>query len=173
MGPEADDLLTFLEAHGADLHALLTRLTLRAGVAEDLLQDLFLKLDSASGFHLARDRRAFAFRAAMNLAFDWRRKQRPAGTLSVDPASHADSALDRLIHAEELEQVLDAMQYLPGLCREVVVLRHLQHQEYPEIASQLGKSEHQVRALYAKGLGQLRSLLGEAATGPGKRGTVS
>jgi RNA polymerase sigma factor (sigma-70 family) len=108
----------------------------------------------------------------MNLAFDWRRRQRPAVALTSEPAASGDSALDRLIHAEELEQVLDAMQHLAGLGREVVVLRHLQHYDYAEIANQLGKTEHQVRALYAKALGQLRTMLGAVTQEPGKRGTV-
>ena len=160
MSPDADGLLRILETHGTELHALLTRLTLRAGVAEDLLQELFLKLRSSTGFHRAHDRKAYAFRTAMNLAFDWRRKQRLAGPLPIEPAATADSALDRLIHAEELEQVLDAMQKLPELSRSVVVLRHLQHHDYVEIANQLGKSEHQVRALYAKALGQAEEVVG-------------
>jgi RNA polymerase sigma factor (sigma-70 family) len=171
VSPEADGLLRILETHGAELHALLTRLTLRTGVAEDLLQELFLKLSNATGFHLARDRKAYAFRAAMHLAFDWRRKQRAAGSLATEPAASADSALDRLIHAEELEQVLDAIQTLPGLSREVLVLRHLRHLDYAEIARELGKTEHQARALYAKALGQLRVILSPVVCEPGKRGT--
>jgi RNA polymerase sigma factor (sigma-70 family) len=166
-------LLSILETHGAELHALLTRLTLHAGAAEDLLQELFLKLSNATGFYLARDRKAYAFRAAMHMAFDWRRKQRPAGSLAAEPAASADSALDRLIHAEELEQVLDAMQRLSGLGRDVLVLRHLRHLEYDEIAREIGKNEHQVRALYAKALGQLRAIFRPVIPEPENRGTTS
>jgi DNA-directed RNA polymerase specialized sigma24 family protein len=41
---DAKLLLKLLDEHGPKLDALLTRLTLRSDLAEDLLQDLFLKL---------------------------------------------------------------------------------------------------------------------------------
>ena len=162
MKPDPNGLLSLLEAHGAELHALLTRLTLRAGVAEDLLQDLFLKLRRSEGLARAGNRKAYLFRTAIHLAFDWRRARRPTGPLPGDSAVAEESPLDRLIDAEELDQVLDALQYLPELGRHVLVLRYLQQQDYTDIAQQLGKTEHQVRGLCAKALGQLRSLLNPA-----------
>jgi RNA polymerase sigma factor (sigma-70 family) len=156
---EPDRLLGILEAHGAELHALLTRLTLRAGVAADLLQDLFLRLSGAEGFLNARNPKAYVFRSAVHLAFDWRRRQHECEHLTTEPAAVVDSPLDQLIDAEELEQVLDAIQQLSPLAQQVVVLRYLQHEEYAAIASQVGKTEHQVRAVCAKAIGQLRTLL--------------
>ena len=154
-----DELLDILNQHGAQLHALLTRLTLRAGVAEDLLQELFLKLHDADGFARAANRKAYAFRAAIHLAFDWRRRQRPTETLDAVPLGVSAAALDRLIDAEELEQVLEAMRHLSELSRQVLVGRYLQFQDYGEIALELGKTAHQVRGLCHKALGQLRLIL--------------
>jgi RNA polymerase sigma-70 factor (ECF subfamily) len=167
---DPNGLLNILETHGAELHALFTRLTLRAGVAEDLLQELFLKLREAKGFAAAKNQRAYAFRTAIHLAFDWRRSQRPTVPLRTEPADSAESPLAQLIDTEELEQILDAMQRLSELGRQVLVLRYLQHEEYLEIADQLGKSEHQIRGLCHKAIGQLRSMLRPAAAEPEKRG---
>jgi RNA polymerase sigma factor (sigma-70 family) len=167
---EPDRLLGILEAHGAELHALLTRLTLRTGVAADLLQDLFLKLNNADGFRQAQNPKAYVFRTAVHLAFDWRRSQRQCEHLTTEPAAVADSPLDQLIDAEELEQVLDAIQHLSPLSQQVVVLRYLQHEEYAAIADQVGKTEHQVRAVCAKAIGQLRTLLQSAPGEAEKRG---
>jgi RNA polymerase sigma-70 factor (ECF subfamily) len=167
---DPDGLLNLLDSHGAELHALFTRLTLRAGVAEDLLQELFLRLRSAKGFAGANDRVAYAFRTAIHLAFDWRRAQRVTGPLRKEPASESPSPLDRLIHAEEHEQVLDAMASLTSLGQQVLVLRYLQHEDYAEIAERLGKTEHQVRGLCYKALEQLRSLLQPAAREQEKKG---
>ncbi len=171
MSPDPTGLLSLLETHGAALHALFTRLVLRPDVAEDLLQELFLKLQHADGFARAADRKAYAFRAAVHLAFDWRRAHRPMQPLATEPPGAATSPLDRLIDAEELEQVLEAIGQLPDLGRQVVVLRYLQQQEYAAIAEQLGKTEHQVRGLCAKALARLRSLLRPAARDADKRGT--
>ncbi|MGH7169150.1 MAG: RNA polymerase sigma factor [Gemmataceae bacterium] len=159
MSSDPNGLLSLFKTHGAELHALFTRLTLRADVAEDLLQELFLKLQSSDGFAGAANRKAYAFRAAIHLAFDWRRAQRPTEPLRAEPAGAGTSPLDRLIDAEELEQILEALQQLSELGRQVVVLRYLHHQEYAEIADQLGKTEHQARALCFKALEQLRTLL--------------
>jgi RNA polymerase sigma-70 factor (ECF subfamily) len=164
VGSDPDGLLSILEMHGPELHRLFTRLTLRAGVAEDLLQDLFLKLRGTEGFAHAHNRKAYLFRTAVNLAFDWRRRQRPTEPLPDEPAAPAESPLDRLIDAEELEQVLDALQHLSELSRQVVVLRYLQHQEFAEIAEQLDKSEHQLRGLCSKALAQLRAILRPATS---------
>jgi RNA polymerase sigma factor (sigma-70 family) len=157
VNPDPDGLLSILERHGPELHALLTRLTLRADVAEDLLQDLFLKLRSSASFARAANRRGYVFRAAVNLAFDWRRVRRPTETLTNESAVAADPPVERLIDAEELEQVLDAMNALSPLMREVVVLRFLQHLDNVEIAELLGKTEHQVRGLCHKALERLRA----------------
>jgi RNA polymerase sigma-70 factor (ECF subfamily) len=161
-------LLGILETHGADLYALLTRLTLDAGVAEDLLQELFLKLRSAKGFTRADNPRAYVFRTAIHLAFDWRRTRRCTEPLRSEPAAGARAPLDLLIDSEEIEQVLDALQHLTALGRQIIVLRYLQQQDYADIAVQVGKTEHQVRGLCAKALGQLRELLRPAAGEPDK-----
>jgi RNA polymerase sigma-70 factor (ECF subfamily) len=156
---EPAGLLKLLETHGPELHALFTRLTLRAGVAEDLLQDLFLKLQKSDGLARAANPRAYLFRAAMHLAFDWRRAQRRMEPLDSDPAARMPLPLDTLVDAEELELVLAALDHLSEGSREVVVRHYLQHQEYAEIAADMGKTEHQVRGLCSRGLDQLRTVL--------------
>jgi RNA polymerase sigma factor (sigma-70 family) len=168
---DPDGLLRLLEIHGVELHALFARLTMRADVADDLLQELFLKLRRSEGFARADNRKAYAFRTAIHLAFDWRQAQRPTVPLRTALAAPAESSLKRLIDAEELEQILDAMRSLSELSQQVLVLRYLQHQEYPEIAEQLGKTEHQVRGLCHKAIAQLRSILRPAASEPQKGGT--
>jgi RNA polymerase sigma factor (sigma-70 family) len=163
-------LLAMLETHGAELHALFTRLTLRAGVADDLLQELFLKLRASEGFASAANQKAYVFRSAINLGFDWRRSQRPTEPLRTEPTSPGRPVLAHLIDAEELEQVLEAMQYISDLGRQVVVLRYLQQQEYAEIAEQAGKTEHQVRGICYKALEQLRAALQPSTSESGARG---
>lgn len=172
MSADSRELLEILDAHGAELHALFTRLTLRAGPAEDLLQELFLKLRNAAGLAAAINQKAYVFRAAMHLAFDWWRSQRPTEPLVNEPLAAMGSPLDGLMMEEELEQVLQAMQSLSDLGRQTVVLRFLQQQDYPEIARQLGKSEHQARALCAKAVSQLRVILGTSKCLPEREGSV-
>jgi len=156
-----------LETHGGELHALLTRLTLRATVAEDLLQELFLKLRGSPGFAKATNRKAYLFQSAINLAFDWRRAQRlTTETLVTEPPGPTESPLERMIDAEQMEHVVDAMQHLSELSRQVIVLHYLQQKDYAEIAPQLGKTEHQVRGICHKALERLQTLLQPAVKRP-------
>jgi RNA polymerase sigma factor (sigma-70 family) len=152
------------------LYALLSRLTLRADIAEDLLQDLFLKLHNSPRFHAADNFQAYVFRTAIHLAFDWRRRRRTSEPMEQEPAAAGGDPIERLVDAEELEQIINAMQFLSNATRECLVLRYLQHQEYAEIAVQTGKTEHQIRGLCRKGLEKLRKILAAVGSQPGQSG---
>jgi RNA polymerase sigma-70 factor (ECF subfamily) len=169
----AGEILSLLADHGGGLYALLTRLTLREDVAEDLMQELFLKLTRSNGFGRAEDPLAYAFRAATNLAFDWRRARKrtpPMETTFSEPLSHDRSPLSNLVRREELERVLDAVGGLPRLSRDLVVMRYLEQQGYDTIAGQLGKTPHQVRGLCHKAVGRLRRLLDDKSSTPREPG---
>jgi RNA polymerase sigma factor (sigma-70 family) len=156
--------LEFLDRSGASLFALLTRLTLREDVAEELMQELFLKLNTAFGQATVDSWYAYARRAAINLAFDWRRRQRRRRTTALEsvaePVSSARGPLGDLLQAEEFDQILAAVSRLKGASREVFVMRHLQQEPYEEIARQLGKTPHQVRALCFRAMKDVRETLG-------------
>jgi len=100
-------LLELLDQSGASLLALLTRLTLRQDVAEELMQDLFLRLSSAKDQGGIDCWYAYARRTAINLAFDWRRRQKIRQTSSLDESlDHAcstSSPLGTLIEADAVD----------------------------------------------------------------------
>ena len=157
------ELLELLDKSGANLYALLTRLTLREDVAEELMQELFIKLSNSRRFDKAGNRQAYARRAVINLAFDWRRsrKRNPLRLEQVrEPASNDSSPLSKLVRTEELDEILNAISRLKGACREAFVMRYIQEEPYDYIAEQLGKSTHQVRAMCSKALNHLRNMLG-------------
>jgi RNA polymerase sigma factor (sigma-70 family) len=152
------NLLEFLEAHGPRLYAMLTRLTMSQHVAEDLLQDLFLRLEGCTHFGTALDPEAYAYRVAVNLALDWRRCRKT--TLSLDtlekPAA-LPSPLDCLTRKEEIERILNAAAQLSETLREVFILRYVEQHPYEMIAERLNRTTHQVRALCAKAIAEIRS----------------
>jgi RNA polymerase sigma factor (sigma-70 family) len=155
-------LLELLDKSGAGLHRLLTRLTLNEHTAEDLMQDLFLKLGNLGHIENITDLDAYAYRMASNLAFDWRRRNRQTIVnieRVTEPASRETSPPDSVIRDEELEEILNAVGQLEGASREAFVMRHIHQQPYDTIAKALGQTEHQARALCHKGLQGLRRLL--------------
>ncbi len=157
------ELLELLDKSGADLYALLTRLTLREDVAEELMQELFIKLNNSRGIGNVANWNAYARRSAINLAFDWRRSQKRTVLTNEqfgEPVSNDDSPLGKLIHTEELKETLDAVGRLKKSSREALVMRYLQQESYDDIAEQLGKTSHHVRALCSRAIHHLRDVLG-------------
>lgn len=151
--------MNLLDAHGAALHALLWRLTLRHDVADDLLQDLFLKLAASPQFRTAAVPVAYAKRTAVNLALDWRRSRarHPApADLASDPPTADRPPVDALADAEQLDRILDASARLGDLSRQAFVMRYVQQESFDAIAAALGRTPHQARALCHAAVRQLR-----------------
>ncbi len=162
MRSRQNEVLALLERSGPALHALLTRLTLRTDAAEELMQELFIKLNAARNGRGVENWDAYARRAAINLAFDWRRKRgSPAMPLDriPEPIYTGNSPLGSLVEAEELEETLDAISRLKETPRRVLVMRYIQQESYDQIAEQLGRSPHHVRALCARAMERLRTTL--------------
>ena len=158
-----EKLLQLLEKSGASFFAILTRLTLREDVAEELMQELFIKLSNSGELDEVENLGAYARRAAINLAFDWRRSQKrnALGLARLDePASNEHSPLSKMVQNEKLQQVLETIGQLNKTSREVLVMRYIQEQSTDDIAEQLRKTPHQVRALCSKALSHLRDKLG-------------
>ncbi|MDH7599917.1 MAG: sigma-70 family RNA polymerase sigma factor [Sedimentisphaerales bacterium] len=157
--PNSEKLLELLERLGPELHALLTRLTLRADVAEDLMQDLFIKLAS-SNLDKVTNLDAYARTTAINLAFDWRRRRGRAVSIDEEqfpePVSDDAGPLTHLQADEQIQQVFAAMARLNKLQRQVFVLRYIQQQSFEEIAQQTGKTPHHVRALCSRAMARIR-----------------
>ena len=173
MKDTTEEVLALLTDHGARLHALLVRLTLREDVAEDLMQELFLTLVRRHGFSRAKDPVAYAIRSATNLAFDWRRAQKrtPAKESSYDGlCADESSPLSKLVEREEQQRALDALGDLPGRSRDIVIMRYLQQQSYEEIGIMLGKTSHQSRGLCHKALDRLRRLIDKQTSVPQESG---
>jgi len=154
-------ILQLLDTSGVSLHRLLTRLTRREDVVGDLLQELLTRLWSSNGFDKAQDPAAYAHRAAINLAFEWRRTRKTTCQLSEQncPAADGPSASEQMIRSEELEQVLDATSKLNDLARNVVVMRYIEQASYEETGRRLGKKPQHVRSACAKAMAQLRDIL--------------
>jgi len=160
-----EELLEYLDKSGAELFALLTRLTLCQDVAEELMQELFIKLSRSSGpNNKVGNWDAYARKAAINLAFDWRRARRHAALQPFEqvpePVSNDHSPLGGLIRSEELQETLDASGRLKKASREALIRRYIQQESYDHIAEQMGKTSHQVRAICSRAVNYLRVTLG-------------
>ena len=158
-----EKLLNLLETSGRRLHALLYRLTLRADVAEELLQELMLRLLRSKGFGRAESAEGYAVRAAVNLAFDWQRRNRPSrlkrtDVAEIDLKDLAVDGLSRILKTEQWDGILISLEKLSPAQREVLVLHFLEEESFDQIAKRVNRTPHQVRALCHKGLKRLRGI---------------
>jgi RNA polymerase sigma-70 factor (ECF subfamily) len=72
------------------------------------------------------------------------------------------SPSQRAVRREQAVLLADALEQLPAPYREVLVLRHLEERSFPDVARRMGRSLDSVKNLWARALGQLRQVMGDA-----------
>ena len=109
-------------------------------LAEDIVQDAFLRAWSYFGSYGGGDARAWLLRIVRNTAYDAmaaraRRMSPTPDPETPDPADNPETALARSEEQERLRQRLGA---LPAELRECLVLRVLEGLSYKQVASVTG-----------------------------------
>lgn len=167
MNDSATRLLELLEKSGRRVHNLLYKLTSRADVAEELMQELFVKLLRSQAFDSAPNQEAYLLRSAIHLAFDWRKSNlrdfqlAECAAVSNQPVV---APLDVLIEAETIRSVLTTLDQLSDQDRELICLRYLQEESYETIAAQFEITVHHARSRCSKAIARLRQKLELAPT---------
>ena len=120
-------------------------------VAEDLLQDVFIKvlhILNSDKYNEEGKFQPWVMRIAHNLAIDHFRKAKRYPTILLEDGSNLlnslsfaeDSSEEQRIKEETLAWVRDLIEELPEAQKEVVVLRHYMDMSFQEIAEQTGVS---------------------------------
>jgi RNA polymerase sigma factor (sigma-70 family) len=145
------------DRHHSAVHALCWRLAGDPDVADDLLQEVFLRvLRFRDSFRGDAAFRTWLFRIAHNVCMDWRRRDRAAREISAPnlvasvPAAEAEpvSALATLVDA--------AMRTISPDARSVLVLSRYHDMTYTEIAAVVGCSPGAARVRAHRALRELR-----------------
>lgn len=167
MDQTTQTLVDLLDSCGSRLHALLAKLTASRDAADELLQDLFVRLLRTTAVANAPHPEAYLFRAAINLAFDWRKRTRRAPgfmLLEDDVAADDIAPLDRMVQHESVERVLAAIEQLSEQDRELISLRFLQGESPEWIAERWDSTPHQIRSRCSKAVARLRKLVEQDGT---------
>ncbi|MCH8879512.1 MAG: sigma-70 family RNA polymerase sigma factor [Planctomycetes bacterium] len=167
----ADCFDELIDLYANRLYGYFYRSSGSATVAEDLVQDVFLRLIRAIKRYDHREQfEAFLFRIAGNLNRDRIRKSRRSKERSLAleedqlPAltmadAHIHEPLAALEQAEHIDAMQAAMARLPAAEREVIVLRHFSELSFGEIASIMDTPLGTALARAHRGLKKLRSML--------------
>lgn len=165
-----------VRAHHRRVYGLCYRFTGNAADAEDLTQDVFLKIYSnLSSFDGQRGSlQVWITTMTRNLLIDnFRRTRNQRTTDSLDEGWNESDELapvDRLVGRElspheatarkELEKMVqEALARVSAELREAVILRDLQDMDYKEIAQVLGIPEGTVKSRISRGRAELARLL--------------
>jgi RNA polymerase sigma-70 factor (ECF subfamily) len=154
------DLSALVRDYSGLLYRVALSLLRNAAEAEDVVQDVFLRLVQRQG-ELGRiaEIRPWLVRVTWNLAIDRTRKVRPeqmdelfaAELVSRD--TPADEAID---DAHRMRCVLAAIERLPKHERQALLLSAMQELSNRETAMVMGKSESSVRSLLFRARARLR-----------------
>ena len=153
------------KAHYAGMASFVQRFVRAPDLAEELVQDVFLKLWSKRE-QLAEIEtfRTYLFRAARNTALNYlrrakleRRWQEEQGVHDEPPNSF--SADDDTVEQEVAQAVKEAIDRLPPRCREIFLLSRDGGLTYAEIARSLDISVKTVETQMGRALKSLRSSL--------------
>jgi RNA polymerase sigma-70 factor (ECF subfamily) len=134
-----------------------------AGLAEDIVQDVFVMFAQSSGtFKLHGSLKSYLATCALNRCRDQMRA-RKRHALSLDEETFMQSGFDppdkRMISDEQSRQVADAMAQLPYEQREVIALHLNAAMKLRHIAGLQNASVSTIKGRYRYGLQKLRLAL--------------
>ncbi|TXE14841.1 RNA polymerase sigma factor [Algoriphagus aquimarinus] len=120
-------------------------------VAEDLLQDVFVKVVKTLNSDKYNEEGKFqpwVMRIAHNLAIDYFRKAKRYPTILMEDGSNIFNSLrfaeenveDRQVREENIELVKRLIEELPETQKQVLIMRHYLDMSFQEIADQTGVS---------------------------------
>ncbi len=167
---------TLVSLYSADIYAMLYRITGSAEEAGDLIQETFLSVvTSIKGFRGEAGLKTWLFRIAINHSrnrFRWWKRRKRDVTVSLDAAignselkvhetlsDRGISPEDSAISNERERALLKALNGLPDIFREAIVLCDLEGLSYEEISISLGVNIGTVKSRIARGREDLRRTL--------------
>lgn len=173
--PAAFDAL--VETYSTRLYGYFYRLTGSRHDAEDLLQEVFVRLVRTIGRYEHQDRfDGWLFRIAANLArdrvrrakrtADQRGRHRAGGEKTDRLDEMADDSVgepaDAMDRTEQIDRLQQAIEQLPEAERQVILLRHFSHMSFREIAETMDTPLGTALARAHRGLARLRETMSDA-----------
>ncbi len=133
--------------------------------SEDMVQDIYLHALQRVDVATLDSPRAYLFRIAANLSVDAMRRDRIRSRYAEEAARDADQAErsnsgDAIATLMEFQKLRAALERLPPLYREILLLKRLEHLTSAEIAARVGVSVRTVERHLARANDEIRRDLG-------------
>jgi RNA polymerase sigma factor (sigma-70 family) len=149
----------------APLSSYFRKRTRNPAEAQDLVQQVFLRLAQYQQLNSLRDRDAYIFQTAANTLKDHYRRQAVRERLSSEPSgffapADSDFPADRVLQGQEdIARLVGALRNLPERTRDILMLRCFEGLKHSEIARLHGISTRAVEKHVTKALAHLSSVL--------------
>jgi RNA polymerase sigma-70 factor (ECF subfamily) len=130
--------------------------------AEDLTEQVFLKAwEALPGYkQCGKPFSSWLYRIAHNIVVDYHRRQTTAPLMLEEGYSDQEpTALDRVIKAEEMAALAQAIAQLPEDQQQMIVLRFVEGLDHTTVARIMDKTEGACRVLQHRTLAALSDLL--------------
>jgi RNA polymerase sigma-70 factor (ECF subfamily) len=154
--------------HRAPLTHFLYRRVQNVAIAEELAQDVFLKVYRArDGYQPSAHFTTWLYRITLNRAINWvrdnrhQRGARPLESYVATRAAPEATPEQELLREEMRQRVREAVRSLPDRQRRAVFLHKYGELEYTQIAETLGCSVSAVKALLNRAYFTLRQSLAD------------
>ncbi len=159
-----------LDRHRNSLVHFLYRMVQDSGAAEDLAQDVFLKIyRSRTNYEVTARFTTWMFRIATHTALNWLRDEKHnRRQASLEPDQQVEdrqpSTEARLVQNVRVAEIRDAIRSLPEKQRAAVLMHKYQGMDYAQIAGALECSESAVKSLLFRAYESLRARLAHLGT---------
>ena len=172
---DAGSFEVLLEKHRRPLIHFLYRMVQDAAVAEELAQEVFLRVYRSRGSYEATAKfTTWLFRIATRMALNWLRdSKKERGQARLDEmvsqgpgpkvTDRAPTAEAALVRAARLQEIRGAIAALGAKQRAAVLMHKYQEMDYAQIAGVLGLTESAVKSLLFRAYEALRSRLAHMA----------
>lgn len=143
-----------------------SRLINEKAIAEDIVEDIFLKLwEKEPDFNRHINIKAALYIGVKNACLDHIKKQKNLHSKTnaltyLLQQEQEDCVLNEITRAEVLREVYAELQKLPAECRKVMQLYYQQGLDHKSISAELGVTISTVKNQKARGLKILRKKLG-------------
>jgi len=165
--PKTDLVQLAFERYRGGLQRFLMRRLDHAQNAQDLAQEVYLRLLRVESADLIRQPRAYMYRIAAHVVHEFRlREEREKQCMTIDSevlAEIAERVVDASIeepwrHANAERELARLLRQLPPVERAIILLQKRDGLSYEEVATRLELSVHTVKKYLFRALLRLRQL---------------
>lgn len=150
-----------LREHLKSVYNFCFRLVGNKADAADLAQEIFIKVwKNLSKFDPEKNFKTWLFTIARNTVIDyWRKKKELILPENFELADDKPLADELFLQRETEERITTALDRLPPVYKEVVVLHALQELTFEEVSQILGRPLNTVKSQYRRALHQMKQFL--------------